>query len=334
MLQLGDEVTLYSFVFMFVFLGTRSPLWSTVLTTSLYVFLAMFRFPQVASSRARLMLHPAVGGAESARVSVIAHRGGAHDAPENTIAAIREASKNGATGVELDLEFSADGVPILMHDDTVDRTTDGSGALSQMTFSELRKLDAAAKHRLRYKFAGEKIPTLVEAVEECMKLQLSIYFDVKGHPDEAAAALQHLYRKHPVLYNSSMVCSFEPKVIYRMRQSDPEVLTALTHRPWSLSRLGDGTPRFSSPWKQYWMTLMDVLLDWAHHHVLWRLCGISAFLMQKDFVSLDYIQFWAQRGVEVVAWTVNTDVEKEYFENVLRINYITDSLVEDSEPHF
>lgn len=60
-----------------------------------------------------------------------------------------KASKNGATGVELDLEFSADGVPILMHDETVDRTTSGSGFLSKMKMSELAKLDAAAKHRLR-----------------------------------------------------------------------------------------------------------------------------------------------------------------------------------------
>lgn len=106
-----------------------------------------------------------------------------------------------------------------MHDETVDRTTNGSGPLSQMSYSELSKLDAAAKHRLRSednltmsqlsstvslvfvvclgtvcdscsaitireRFAGERIPTLEEAVEECIKLQLSIYFDVKGHPDE------------------------------------------------------------------------------------------------------------------------------------------------------
>lgn len=51
--------------------------------------------------------------------------------------------------MELDLEFSADGVPILMHDETVDRTTSGSGFLSKMKMSELAKLDAAAKHRLR-----------------------------------------------------------------------------------------------------------------------------------------------------------------------------------------
>lgn len=71
----------------------------------------------------------------------------------------------------------------------------------------------------------------------------------------------------------------------QMRQSDPEVVTALTHRPWSLSRFGDGAPRFSSLWKHYWLTLMDIVLDWAHYQVLWRLCGISAFLVQKDFVS-------------------------------------------------
>ncbi|XP_038147367.1 glycerophosphodiester phosphodiesterase 1 isoform X2 [Cyprinodon tularosa] len=290
---------------------------------------SMFRFPPVATSRAQKVLHPLVG-----KVSVVAHRGGGHDAPENTIAAIREASRNGATGVELDLEFSADGIPILMHDETVDRTTNGSGPLSKMSFSELRKLDAAAKHRLRSKFVGEKIPTLEEAVKKCIKLQLTIYFDVKGHPDEAAAALKDVYKRYPVLYNSSIVCSFEPKVIYRMRQSDPEVLTALTHRPWSLSTLGDGTPRFSSMWKHHWMTMMDILLDWAHHHLLWKLCGVSAFLIQKNFVSQNYIQYWAQRGVEVVAWTINTKLEKEYFQEVLHINYITDSLVEDCEPHY
>lgn len=60
-----------------------------------------------------------------------------------------QAGRNGATGVELDLEFSADGVPVLMHDETVDRTTNGSGALSILSLKQLLQLDAAAKHRLR-----------------------------------------------------------------------------------------------------------------------------------------------------------------------------------------
>ncbi|XP_076149165.1 glycerophosphodiester phosphodiesterase 1 [Alosa pseudoharengus] len=332
MLQIGDGVTCLSAVFIVLLLGTRSALWSTVVTTSLYFFLVMFRFPQVPASRARQVLRPEKSTAGA--ISVIAHRGGGHDAPENTLAAIREASQNGATGVELDLEFTADGVPVLMHDDTVDRTTNGSGPLCQLRFSEINKLDAAAKHRLRERFRGEKVPTLQEAVEECIKHQLTIYFDVKGHPDEAAATLKDFYKKHPVLYNTSIVCSFEPKVIYRMRQADPGVVTALTHRPWSLSHLGDGTPRFSAAWKHHWHQVLDVLLDWAHHHVLWHLCGVSAFLVQKNFISLDYVQYWADRGVEVVAWTVNTAVEKQYYQELLKVNYITDSLREDCDPHY
>ncbi|XP_061686527.1 glycerophosphodiester phosphodiesterase 1 isoform X2 [Syngnathoides biaculeatus] len=330
MLQLGDDVSLYSVVFVVVLLATRSPVWSGVLAGCLYLFLAMFRFPQLPASRARQVLHPVGSG----KVSVVAHRGGGHDAPENTIAAIRLASKNGASGVELDLEFSADGVPILMHDESVDRTTNGSGLLSQIRYADLSKLDAAAKHRLRDKFAGEKIPRLEQAVEECIKLQLTIYFDVKGHPDEAAAALSALYKKHPVLYNTSIVCSFEPKVIYKMRHTNAQVLTALTHRPWSLSRFGDGSPRYQSLWKQNWLTLMDIVLDWAHHHLLWKLCGISAFLVQKNFVSQDYVQYWSQRGVEVIAWTVNNGVEKQHYQELLKVGYITDSLVEDCDPHY
>ncbi|XP_051550856.1 glycerophosphodiester phosphodiesterase 1-like [Myxocyprinus asiaticus] len=333
MLQLGDGLTLFSAIFIVVLLGTRRALWSTVLTVSVYLFLVVFRFPQVPTSRSRLVLRP--GSRVSASgVSAVAHRGGGHDAPENTIAAIRAASENGATGVELDLEFTADGVPILMHDETVDRTTNGSGPVSKLLFSELRKLDPAAKHRLCDRFRGEKVPTLQEAVEECIKHQLIIYFDVKGHPDEAAAALKELFRKYPVLYNTSIVCSFEPKVIYRMRQADPDVVTALTHRPWSLSRFVDGKPKFSSAWKHHWMQVLDVLLDWAHHHLLWNLCGVSAFLVQKNIISQDYVQYWADRGLEVVAWTVNTAVEKEYYQQLLKINYITDSLIEDCEPHY
>ncbi|KAI1886557.1 hypothetical protein AGOR_G00197020 [Albula goreensis] len=333
MLQIGDGFACFSVVFVVVLLGTRSAFYSSVITASLYVFLLMFRYPQVPSSRVRQVLRPSKV-VKSGGMSVVAHRGGGHDAPENTLAAIREASKNGATGVELDLEFTADGVPVLMHDETVDRTTDGSGPLCELRFSELAKLDASAKHRLRDKFQGERVPTLQEAVEECIKHELTIYFDVKGHPDEAAAALKEMYKKHPVLYNTSIVCSFEPKVIYKMRQADPEVVTALTHRPWSLSRLGDGTPRYPSLWKQQWMQALDVLLDWAHHHLLWNLCGVSAFLVQKNFISPDYLQYWADRGVEVVGWTINTAVEKQYYQDLLKISYITDSLKEDCEPHY
>ena len=94
MLQLGDEVALYSFVFVLVLLGTRSPIWSCVIAVSMYSFLAMFKFPQAPDSRVRQVLSPGKGVTGLGRVSAIAHRGGGHDAPENTIAAIREVRPN------------------------------------------------------------------------------------------------------------------------------------------------------------------------------------------------------------------------------------------------
>ncbi len=110
MLQLGDEVFLYSAVFVVVLLGTRSPLWTTALTASLYLFLTMFRFPQVPTSRSRQVLHPERGAAGSGKVSVIAHRGGGHDAPENTIAAIQEV-RGGWRG-SFFLHMSGDGLSL------------------------------------------------------------------------------------------------------------------------------------------------------------------------------------------------------------------------------
>lgn len=61
-----------------------------------------------------------------------------------------QASRNGATGVELDLSFTADGVPVLMHDETLDRTTNGTGKVSKVQFVQLKRLDAAVRHRLKY----------------------------------------------------------------------------------------------------------------------------------------------------------------------------------------
>ncbi|XP_032053226.1 glycerophosphodiester phosphodiesterase 1 isoform X1 [Aythya fuligula] len=307
---------------------SRSPALSCVLPAGLYLLLHLCSLEPAAPQSAQRVLKPRGAAAR------IAHRGGAHDAPENTLAAIRQAAENGATGVELDLEFTADGVPILMHDETVERTTDGSGRLRDLTFDEIRRLNPSAKHRLWNKFQSEKVPTLREAVVESMHHNLTIYFDVKGHANQAVDALKQLYLEFPRLYNSSIVCSFMPDVVYKMRQADRNVVTALTHRPWHLSHLGNGTPRFDSFWKHYLYMMMDVILDWSLHSFLWRLCGVSAFLIQKNFVSQDYVRHWSSKGIQVVAWTVNTFAEKIYYENVLESSYITDSLVEDCDPHY
>ncbi|XP_056662551.1 glycerophosphodiester phosphodiesterase 1 isoform X4 [Monodelphis domestica] len=293
----GGLLASFTFLFLVLLLLTRSPFNSCLFAFSFYLLLRFFSYEPVPSRRALQVLKP------RGRISAIAHRGGGHDAPENTLAAIREVAKNGATGVELDIEFTADGVPVLMHDETVDRTTDGTGRLSDLTFADVRKLNPAANHRLKNNFPGEKIPTLKEAIVECLKHNLTIYFDVKSHAT-------------------------------MMRQADRNVVTALTHRPWSLSYFGDGKRRFDSLWKHFSYMLLDILLDWSLHNILWYLCGISAFLMQKDFVSTAYLKRWSAKGIHVVAWTVNTYDEKKFYEDHLHSSYITDSMLEDCYPHF
>ncbi|HAH05350.1 MAG TPA: hydrolase [Elusimicrobia bacterium] len=98
----------------------------------------------------------------SRRVGVVGHRGDNCCAPENTLAAIRQAFDKGAEYVEVDVRRTANGDLVLLHDETVDRTTDGRGRVADLTLWELKALDAGSWHSP--KFAGEKIPTLAEAL--------------------------------------------------------------------------------------------------------------------------------------------------------------------------
>jgi glycerophosphoryl diester phosphodiesterase len=93
---------------------------------------------------------------------IIAHRGASACAPENTLAAFNLAFEMGADGIELDVTLTKDRIPIVIHDDTVDRTTDGRGAVKEMTLDQTKRLDASNKFK---KYRGEKIPTLAEVLE-------------------------------------------------------------------------------------------------------------------------------------------------------------------------
>jgi glycerophosphoryl diester phosphodiesterase len=96
--------------------------------------------------------------------------------PENTLVAIRQAFANHASAVELDIRLSADGVPVLMHDSTLERTTDGAGLVSDQTVAQLKELDAGSWFGPEY--AGERVPTLVEALQAARGKGLC-YLDLK-----------------------------------------------------------------------------------------------------------------------------------------------------------
>lgn len=94
--------------------------------------------------------------------SIWAHRGASADAPENTLPAFRLAFEQGADGIELDVQRTVDGVLVVCHDETIDRTSDGSGAIAQLTFDRLRRHDFS-KPCARYRRVP--IPTLAEVLE-------------------------------------------------------------------------------------------------------------------------------------------------------------------------
>jgi glycerophosphoryl diester phosphodiesterase len=107
----------------------------------------------------------------------IAHRGASALAPENTLAAFKEAIRLGADLIECDVHLSADDVPVIIHDDTVERTTNGRGAVAALACSRLRRLDAGAWFSPR--FRGERIPTLEEALE-CARGRCGLNIEIKG----------------------------------------------------------------------------------------------------------------------------------------------------------
>jgi glycerophosphoryl diester phosphodiesterase len=134
------------------------------------------------------------------RVAVIAHRAGKALAPENTLTAIRNAIALGVDYVELDVRASRDGKLVILHDRTVDRTTNGKGAVRDLTFAEIRALDAGGKFDSR--FIGEKIPTLDEALAVC-KNRVHVYVDHKAAPTEQvyAAIRHHDMERQVIIYN-------------------------------------------------------------------------------------------------------------------------------------
>ncbi|MDB6069147.1 MAG: hypothetical protein JWL81_318, partial [Verrucomicrobiales bacterium] len=132
---------------------------------------------------------PAYAEKMARRPLALGHRGGAYgSAPDNTLAAIRKAFLDGAAGVEVDTRLTGDGVAVLFHDATVDRTTNGTGPVDSFLLADLQALDAGSEFDPA--FAGEKVPTLTQALTEA-KGKGIVYLDIKtgGQASAFAAAV-------------------------------------------------------------------------------------------------------------------------------------------------
>jgi glycerophosphoryl diester phosphodiesterase len=160
-------------------------------------------------------------------VLVIAHRGASGHAPENTLAAFRKAVGLGAAFIETDLQMTRDARFVAIHDDTVNRTTNGQGAVHSFSLAEIRKLDAGAW--FGSEFSGERIPTIEEILEFAKKHDAVFYLEIKpqgtwGGEHALIAALRESGE-----IARTVVISFDANVIEAVRKIEPALMTGLLY---------------------------------------------------------------------------------------------------------
>jgi glycerophosphoryl diester phosphodiesterase len=160
------------------------------------------------------------------RPTVIAHRGDKTHAPENTLAAFKAAIENGADAVEFDVKLTADGQVIVLHDRTVNRTTNGKGYIYKLPSAAVRELDAGAW--FSEDFRGERIPTLDEVFETIGKrLYIDIELSNYATPGDALVGkVVELIKKHNI-QDQILFSSFFPFNLRKARSLLPKVPTGL-----------------------------------------------------------------------------------------------------------
>ncbi len=155
----------------------------------------------------------------------IAHRGAGRLAPENTLAAFRQGAALGWRMFECDVKLSADGVPFLLHDATLERTTDGQGIAGALTWPELSRLDAGSWHSPAH--AGEPPPTLQAIAQFCLHNDLRLNIELKPTPGTERLTGEIVARSAASLWAGASVppllTSFQPEALEGARAAAPEL---------------------------------------------------------------------------------------------------------------
>ncbi|MCC7161124.1 MAG: glycerophosphodiester phosphodiesterase [Anaerolineae bacterium] len=168
---------------------------------------------------------------------VLAHRGASAYAPENTLAAFRLAREMGADGIELDVQLTRDMVPVVIHDETVNRTADGQGTVTEMTIGEIARLDAGSWQDER--FRGEQIPTLAQvfdALSDWLKPSgrarpCLINVELKTErvrPTALEREVLNVIARFGV-QDRILLSSFNPLSLYRARKINPRIPRGLLY---------------------------------------------------------------------------------------------------------
>jgi glycerophosphoryl diester phosphodiesterase len=234
---------------------------------------------------------------ESTRPLIYGHRGASARAPENTLAAFRLAREQSADGIELDAKLTADGEIVVIHDQTVDRTTNGKGRVLDLSLEEIRRLDAGCS--FSPVFRSEHIPTLEEVLEAVgrdllVNIELTNYASLLDQlPEKVATLISRLGLEDRVI-----ISSFSPINLVRFRRKLPGVrLGLLTMTGFS----GKLARSFLGRW---------IPSDALHPHY--------------SNTTPDLVNAWQRRGKQVNVWTVNQTEEMVRLANLRVDGIITD----------
>lgn len=178
----------------------------------------------------------------TAHLDVIGHRGLRRHAPENTIAAFEAAAELGVDGVEFDVQLTRDGVPVVLHDETVDRTTDGTGRVDGLTAAELARLDAGSW--FSEGFRGEPVPTLADVLDWARTNTLTLHLELKDAPTMSGDGLVGAVAaavEDAALWERTILSSYQHERLVEASRFRPGVRTAILfdfglYEPWDYVR--------------------------------------------------------------------------------------------------
>ncbi|MGE0119804.1 MAG: glycerophosphodiester phosphodiesterase family protein [Dongiaceae bacterium] len=219
---------------------------------------------------------------------VIGHRGAAAYAPENTLEGIREAAARRARWVEVDAKLTGDGVVILMHDDTLDRTTTGQGAVAGASFGLVGLLDAGAWFGTEWR--GARVPALADALDLLAKLDMRVNIEVKpcpGRDAETARSVVEVVRRGAPGGAWPLLSSFSRISLAAARDAAPEIPRGLLF--WD----------YVVDWDSAAADLGCVSVHCADQHLT---PGWAVEIRRAGYELAVYTVNDPQRAVELAAW--------------------------------
>lgn len=220
-----------------------------------------------------------------AKINVISHRGANIYAPQNTIPAFEKAVEIGIDGFETDIHLTKDGFPVICHNYTIDKTSNGKGSISQMTLEELKGYDFGSYFSKKY--AGTPLPTLDEFLELVAKTDVKILnIELKEPKENETEIVSETIRrvKEFELFDKLLISSFAPKLLVEAKQIDLQTKTGLLYSPNSKDVLSIARRPVEFAF--------SIKADALHPYYM--------------FVNEDYVKNAHLAGIEVNPWTVDS----------------------------